>query len=67
MELDITQKNERRNLIREAGVTQRQLAKYLGKYPQQVHDATNGFQPALWDKIVSVLSSPSLLKKVKKV
>lgn len=63
--ITLEEKLNRRALIKSAGITQRSLAKYLSKYPQQVHDATNGLQPGLWVIIEKILNSERLIKQLK--
>ena len=64
--IDLKEKLSRREQIREVELTQREIAKYLGKFPQQVQDATNGYQPGLWNKILIILGSQKTINAIKR-
>lgn len=65
-ELDIKDKLARREAIRFSGLSQREIARYLNKFPQQVHDATNGLQPTLWLEITKILGNQKIINKIKR-
>ncbi len=64
--LSLSEVESRRKKIKDAGLSQKEIAFYLQRAPQQIHDATNGFQPKLWEMITKIIASEKEIKKVKK-
>ena len=48
---------KRRDLIKEKGISQAEIARRLtpARYPSQVTQAVNGLQPAVWAEILEYL------------
>jgi len=46
-----------RKRIKDAGLTQRQIAKLLGKYPQEIYDSLEGYNNTLLKKVIEIVES----------